>query len=109
MKKFFKKYILIYFITNKDEYSFVTIAQSLGLPLEIIEDIITEMLNESLLCYNEDNILSLTQKGNDLLYDSKEKYLINDGKVYKKSRLIDTSSALDLNQVYVPDDFLSKL
>lgn len=109
MKNFFKKYILIYFITNKNEYSFIKIAQNLGLPLEMIEDIITEMLNESLLYYNEDNILSLTQKGNDLLYDSKEKFLINGGKINKKSRLIDTSSALDLNHVYVPDGFLSKL
>ena len=63
MNDFQRGYILAYFKDHQQDYSFYALANNLGISVSVIDDLISELIEENQLAYNSDNMLVLTPRG----------------------------------------------
>lgn len=105
---FLNQYILAYFKEHPQNYSFYTLSQKLGLSPSIIDELICKLMNEGLLAYNDKKLLSLTPQGKTIILNDQADYLsFNDHP--PEGNMINPSTALSLEQIYIPEGFLEKL
>lgn len=109
MIDFYKGYILAYFKNNNCNYSFSAIAKKLGISILEVDEIISCLIEEGMLEYNENHMLSLTAQGRmKILNKPIDYYNFNkENKCYM--RIIHPTAAIDQSAIYIPENFLSKL
>jgi len=108
MDDFIEKYVLAYFNRDEDNYSFISIAQKLGISVEEVDNIVVNLIEKKALEYTENHMLQITLKGQMILLNEKES-LIYEHWDEKSKSIIDLESAWDFDRIYLPKDFLKKL
>lgn len=108
MNDFQRGYILAYFKDHQQDYSFYTLANNLGISVSVIDDLISELIEENQLAYNSDNMLVLTPRGRLTILNDRVDFLSFDENLAER-KIIKTQTAISLDQIYIPDDFISKL
>jgi predicted transcriptional regulator len=108
MNDFQRGYILAYFKDHQQDYSFYALANSLGISVSVIDDLICELIEENQLVYNSDNMLVLTPRGRLTILNEQVDFLSFDDSLAER-RIIKPKTAISLDQIYIPDDFISKL
>lgn len=108
MTQFRKGYILSYFKNHQENYSFSDLASKLGLSVSEIDAIISEMIDDTQLEYNTENMLVLTQKGRLAILNEQFDYISFSDEI-KGNGIIHPESALPLDAVFIPENFLSKI
>ena len=108
MNDFQRGYILAYFKDHQQEYSFHVLAKNLGISMSNIDDLISELIEENQLAYNRDHLLSLPPQGRLTILNSQADFLSFDESSTAR-RMITPETALPLDQIYIPDGFMSKL
>lgn len=108
MNDFQREYILAYFKDHRQDYSFYSLANNLGISVSIIDDLISELIKENQLAYNSDNMLVLTPRGRITILNDRVDFLSFDENLDEK-KSIKPPAAISLDQIYIPDDFISKL
>lgn len=108
MDNFIKEYIIAYFQENSNLYSFCDLANSLGISIDVIDDMVAQLIKEGFLEYNEDTMLSVTELG-QLFIREKVGRFNSDTRSPKTGRIIDPKTAWPFDKIYVPSNFLSKL
>lgn len=108
MNDFFKGYILAYFKDRNNDYSFHDLAKSLGISIEKIDEVITSLVQEEDLAYNEKHTLNLTAKGRMMILNCKEDYVKPPNNILLYN-IIEPDSAWPIDRAYVPETFTSKL
>ena len=68
MNDFYRGYILSYFKDHKQHYSFLFLAQNLGLAVSSIDELVSELIEDNQLAYGSNNMLMLTPKGRLTIY-----------------------------------------
>ena len=61
MNDFQRGYILAYFKDHQQDYSFYALANNLGISVSVIDDLISELIEENQLAYNSD-IMAIQRK-----------------------------------------------
>lgn len=108
MNDFHQGFILAYFKENAKEYSFRALAQSLGVPISLIDDYVEALIREGLLEYNPNKMLSLTPKGRLKILNQQIDFLqFNNSKI--NTKFINPKKAIPIDSVYIPENFISKL
>lgn len=108
MNDFQRGYILAYFKDHQQDYSFYALANNLGISVSVIDDLISELIEENQLAYNSDNMLVLTPRGRLTILNDRVDFLSFDENLAER-KIIKTQTAISLDQIYIPDDFISKL
>lgn len=108
MDDFFRGYILAYFKDHQQNYSLSALAQNLGISVSIVDEMISELIEENQLAYNSDCMLSLTPTGRLAILNSRADFLPFDKNPSIRS-IIQPQTALSLDQVYIPKGFDKKL
>lgn len=108
MTHFRKGYILSYFKNHQQNYSFSDLAANLGLSVSEIDEIISEMIDDKQLEYNTEKMLVLTQKGRLAILNEQFDY-ISFSEEEKGSGIIHPENALSLDEIFIPENFLSKI
>lgn len=108
MNDFQRGYILAYFKDHQQDYSFYALANNLGISVSVIDDLISELIEENQLAYNSDNMLVLTPRGRLTILNDRVDFLSFDENLAER-KIIKTQTAILLDQIYIPDDFISKL
>ena len=108
MDDFQRGYILAYFKDHQQDYSFYALANNLGISVSVIDDLISELIEENQLAYNSDNMLVLTPRGRLTILNDRVDFLSFDENLAER-KIIKTQTAISLDQIYIPDDFISKL
>ena len=108
MNDFQRGYILAYFKDHQQDYSFYALANNLGISVSAIDDLISELIEENQLAYNSDNMLVLTPRGRLTILNDRVDFLSFDENLAER-KIIKTQTAISLDQIYIPDDFISKL
>lgn len=108
MNDFQRGYILAYFKDHQQDYSFYALANNLGISVSVIDDLISELIEENQLAYNSDNMLVLTPRGRLTILNDRVDFLSFDENLAER-KIIKTRIAISLDQIYIPDDFISKL
>lgn len=108
MNDFYRGYILSYFKDHKQHYSFLFLAQNLGLAVSSIDELVSELIEDDQLAYGSNNMLMLTPKGRLTILNDRADYLSFDGNRAKEG-IIHPENALSLDEVYIPAGFMSKL
>jgi len=107
MNDFQRGYILAYFKDHSRNYSFQFLAENLGISIAEIDDLISGLIAEKQLIYNN-NMLELTPQGRlSIMNDQIDYFSFRDTSV--EMRFVNPRSAVSINDIYVPDDFISKL
>lgn len=109
MDEVLKGFTLAYFKRHKDGYSFTALAKQLGIPVLKMDDVISCLLQEGMLAYNEAHMLSLTQKGRLAMLNRREDFVDTSWDIRFRYSKIDPDSALPIDQVYIPKGFMAKL
>ncbi|WP_236896353.1 hypothetical protein [Clostridium beijerinckii] len=104
--------VVIYIRTYKDTYSYEDIKNYLGFSYTEVNDFIEDMTNEEMLEYNEDFILQVTEKGEQLLkqlnlQDISFEDLIVDYQE-KMVEQIKVENKLEIYEIYIPRYFDEK-
>lgn len=84
MNDFYRGYILSYFKDHKQHYSFLFLAQNLGLAVSSIDELVSELIEDNQLAYGSNNMLMLTPKGRLTILNDQADYLSFDGNTKKK-------------------------
>lgn len=108
MNDFQRGYILAYFKDHQQDYSFYALANNLGISVSVIDDLISELIEENQLAYNSDNMLVLTPRGRLSILNDRVDFLSFDENLAER-KIIKPQAAISLDQIYIPDDFISKL
>ena len=108
MNDFQRGYILAYFKDHQQDYSFYALAKKLGISVSVIDELISELIEENQLAYNNDSMLSLTPRGRLTILNDQADFLSFD-ECLTERRIIKPQTAISLDQIYIPDDFISKL
>ena len=108
MNDFQRGYILAYFKDHQQDYSFYALANNLGISVSVIDDLISELIEENQLAYNSDNMLVLTPRGRLTILNDRVDFLSLDENLAER-KIIKPQTAISLDQIYIPDDFISKL
>lgn len=108
MNDFQRGYILAYFKDHQQDYSFYALANNLGISVSVIDDLISELIEENQLAYNSDNMLVLTPRGRLTILNERVDFLSFDENLVER-KIINPQAAISLDQIYIPDDFISKL
>ena len=108
MNDFQRGYILAYFKDHQQDYSFYALANNLGISVSVIDDLISELIEENQLAYNSDNMLVLTPRGRLTILIDRVDFLSFDENLAER-KIIKPQTAISLDQIYIPDDFISKL
>ena len=108
MNDFQRGYILAHFKDHQQDYSFYALANNLGISVSVIDDLISELIEENQLAYNSDNMLVLTPRGRLTILNDRVDFLSFDENLAER-KIIKTQTAISLDQIYIPDDFISKL
>lgn len=108
MNDFQRGYILAYFKDHQQDYSFYALANNLGISVSVIDDLISELIEKNQLAYNSDNMLVLTPRGRLTILNDRVDFLSFDENLAER-KIIKTQTAISLDQIYIPDDFISKL
>ena len=108
MNDFQRGYILAYFKDHQQDYSFYALANNLGISVSVIDDLISELIEENQLAYNSDNMLVLTPRGRLTILNDRVDFLSFDENLAER-QIIKPQTAISLDQIYIPDDFISKL
>ena len=108
MNDFQRGYILAYFKDHQQDYSFYALANNLGISVSVIDDLISELIEENQLAYNSDNMLVLTPRGRLTMLNDRVDFLVFDENLAER-KIIKPQTAISLDQIYIPDDFISKL
>ena len=108
MNDFQRGYILAYFKDHQQDYSFYALANNLGISVSVIDDLISELIEENQLAYNSDNMLVLTPRGRLTILNDRVDFLSFDENLAER-KIIKPQTAISLDQIYIPDDFISKL
>lgn len=108
MNDFQRGYILAYFKDHQQDYSFYALANNLGISVSVIDDLISELIEENQLAYNSDNMLVLTPRGRLTILNDRVDFLSFDENLAER-KIINPQAAISLDQIYIPDDFISKL
>lgn len=108
MNDFQRGYILAYFKDYQQDYSFYALANNLGISVSVIDDLISELIEENQLAYNSDNMLVLTPRGRLTILNDRVDFLLFDENLAER-KIIKPQTAISLDQIYIPDDFISKL
>ena len=108
MNDFQRGYILAYFKDHQQDYSFYALANNLGISVSVIDDLISELIEENQLAYNSDNMLVLTPRGRLTILNDRVDFLLFDENLAER-KIIKPQTAISLGQIYIPDDFISKL
>ena len=108
MNDFYRGYILAYFKDHQQDYSFYALANNLGISVSVIDDLISELIEENQLAYNSDNMLVLTPRGRLTILNDRVDFLLFDENLAER-KIIKPQTAISLGQIYIPDDFISKL
>ena len=108
MNDFQRGYILAYFKDRQQDYSFYALANNLGISVSVIDDLISELIEENQLAYNSDNMLVLTPRGRLTILNDRVDFLLFDENLAER-KIIKPQTAISLDQIYIPDDFISKL
>lgn len=105
MDDFLSGIILAYFKSHKNEYSFMGLAESLGIPISRIDDTIDYLLQEEMLVYDESHLLSLSAKGRLKILNQKADSINFSQNPRFRYRKIDPDTAIPIDQIYVPLNF----
>jgi hypothetical protein len=70
--------------------------------------LISELIEENQLAYNSDNMLVLTPRGRLTILNDRVDFLLFDENLAER-KIIKPQTAISLDQIYIPDDFISKL
>ena len=108
MNDFQRGYILAYFKDHQQDYSFYALANNLGISVSVIDDLISELIEENQLAYNSDNMLVLTPRGRLTILNDRVDFLLFDENLAER-KIIKPQTAISLDQIYIPNDFISKL
>ena len=108
MNDFQRGYILAYFKDHQQDYSFYALANNLGISVSVIDDLISELIEENQLAYNSDKMLVLTPRGRLTILNDRVDFLLFDENLAER-KIIKPQTAISLDQIYIPDDFISKL
>lgn len=108
MNDFQKDFVLAYFKEHSKGYSFCTLAESLGVPISVIDDCIAQLIGDDFLVYNSEKMLSLTAKGRLHILNKQADFLTFE-KTEIKHRIIRPEEALPLDAIYIPEGFIAKL
>ena len=108
MNDFQRGYILAYFKDHQQDNSFYALANNLGFSVSVIDDLISELIEENQLAYNSDNMLVLTPRGRLTILNDRVDFLLFDENLAER-KIIKPQTAISLDQIYIPDDFISKL
>lgn len=108
MNDFHRGYILAYFKDHQQDYSFYALANNLGISVSVIDDLISELIEENQLAYNSDNMLVLTQRGRLTILNDRVDFLSFD-ESFSERKIIKPQTAISLDQIYIPDNFILKL
>lgn len=108
MNDFQRGYILAYFKDHQQDYSFYAQANHLGISVSVIDDLISELIEENQLAYNSYTMLVLTPRGRLTILNDRADFLSFDEHPVKR-RIVDPQAAISFDQIYIPDDFISKL
>lgn len=108
MNDFHKGYILAYFKDHQQDYSFYALAKNLGISISVIDELISELMEENQLAYNSDSMLSLTPQGRLTILNDQADFLSFDESPTER-RIIKPQTAISLDQIYIPDGFIVKL
>lgn len=108
MNDFQKGYILAYFKDHPRNYSFGFLAKNLGVSVSKIDDIIAELITETQLKYNTDNMLELTPQGRLSILNNQTDYLSFEN-ISIEMHFVKPQTAISLNDIYIPENFISKL
>ena len=107
MNDFQKGYILAYFKDHPQNYSFQFLAENLGISIAEIDDLISGLITESQLTYYN-NMVELTPQGRlSIMNDQIDYFSFMDSSV--KMRFVNPQVAVSIYDIYIPDDFISKL
>lgn len=107
MNDFQRGYILAYFKDHQQDYSFYALANNLGISVSVIDDLISELIEENQLAYNSDNMLVLTPRGRLTILNDRVDFLLFDENLAER-KIIKPQTAISLDQIYIPDDFIFK-
>ena len=108
MNDFHRGYILAYFKDHQQDYSFYALANNLGISVSVIDDLISELIEENQLAYNSDNMLVLTQRGRLTILNDRVDFLSFD-ESFSERKIIKPQTAISLDQIYIPDNLILKL
>lgn len=108
MNDFQRGYILAYFKDHQQDYSFYALANNLGISVSVIDDLISDLIEENQLAYNSDNMLVLTPRGRLTILNERVDFLSFDENLAER-KIINSQAAISLDQIYIPGDFISKL
>lgn len=108
MNDFQRGYILAYFKDHPQNYSFHFLAENLGISIAEIDDLISDLIAEKQLYYNHNNMLELTPQGRlSIMNDQIDYFSFKDTSL--EMHFVNHQAAVSVNEIYIPDDFISKL
>ncbi len=99
MNDFQRGYILAYFKDHQQDYSFYALANNLGISVSVIDDLISELIEENQLAYNSDNMLVLTPRGRLTILNDRVDFLLFD-ETLPKERLLSSDSNFVGSNIY---------
>ncbi|AOY77881.1 hypothetical protein [Clostridium formicaceticum] len=102
--------VLIYFNTVGDIYTYSDLVDLLGLTYKQVDNIVSSIMTEGYLSYNENKVIVINDKGIKLL-KSNGFYNVDIFSIYEDELINkDTfnNKKIDINDIYVPKRFTTK-
>lgn len=102
--------VIIYFNTHKSSYKYNEICNQLGINIESLDKIVSDLILKGFLGYNRDNIVSLSEIGRSYLES------INLSEFSLTEKIVEEADHSDLikynpeivNEIYIPKKFNRK-